>query len=53
MVTLGLDSGSATTKAAVFDGEKIQKIYLEKTSDRPGKVIRDMLQSVIFLRRLR
>ena len=42
MVTLGLDSGSATTKAAVFDGEKIQKIYLEKTSDRPGKVIRDM-----------
>ena len=42
MVTLGLDSGSSTTKAAIFDGTKIQKVYMEKTSDRPGKVIREM-----------
>ena len=42
MLTLGLDSGSATTKAAIFDGEKIQSIHIEKTSDRPGKVIREM-----------
>ena len=46
MVTLGLDSGSATTKAAVFDGEKICKVCLEKTSDRPGKVMREMYRQL-------
>ena len=46
MVILGLDSGSAATKAAVFDGKTIRKVYMEKTSDRPGEVIRGIYQKL-------
>lgn len=46
MLTLGLDSGSATTKAAIFDGAKIQSVHIENTSDRPGSVIRAMYRQL-------
>lgn len=40
MYTLGIDSGSTTTKAALFDGEKIVKTMLVPTSASP----RDSIQ---------
>ena len=39
MLTLGIDSGSTTTKAVLFDGEKIVKTMLVPTSASPKQSI--------------
>ncbi len=39
MLTLGIDSGSTTTKAVLFDGEKIVKTMLVPTSATPKQSI--------------
>ena len=35
MLTLGIDSGSTTTKGALFDGEKIVRTAILPTSANP------------------
>ncbi|OOM78188.1 hypothetical protein CLPUN_20470 [Clostridium puniceum] len=37
--TLGIDSGSTTTKGVLFDGEKIVKTMILKTSSKPKESI--------------
>ena len=40
MITMGIDSGSAMTKAALFDGEAVIACRMEPSSTNPGRVMR-------------
>lgn len=46
MLTLGIDSGSTTTKAVLFDGERIVKKKMIKTSAMPKDSIEQIYQSM-------
>lgn len=46
MLSLGLDSGSAMTKAVLYDGNKLRSMRMEPTSDRPGEVLRTLYQEL-------
>lgn len=47
MVTLGIDSGSTTTKAVLFDGERIVKKEIIKTSSNPKESIDAIYRKLI------
>ena len=46
MITMGIDSGSAMTKAALFDGEKIVACRMEPSGTNPGQVMRRLYEEV-------
>lgn len=46
MLTLGIDSGSTTTKAVLFDGERIVKKKMIKTSAMPKDSIEQLYQEM-------
>lgn len=46
MITMGIDSGSAMTKAALFDGEKIIACRMELSGTNPGQVMRRLYEEM-------
>ena len=46
MMTLGIDSGSAMTKAALFDGEKVVSCRMEPSGTNPGQVMRRLYEEM-------
>ena len=46
MITMGIDSGSAMTKAALFDGEKIVACRMEPSGTNPGRVMRRLYEEM-------
>lgn len=46
MLTLGIDSGSTTTKGALFDGEKVVRTMLVPTSASPRESIQTVYQAL-------
>ena len=46
MFTLGIDSGSTTTKGVLFDGEKIVRTGILPTSANPRDSIHKLYQSL-------
>ena len=46
MMTLGIDSGSAMTKAALFDGEKVVSCRMEPSGTNPGQVMRRLYEEL-------
>ena len=44
MLTLGIDSGSTTTKGALFDGEKVVRTAILPTSANPKESIGRLYQ---------
>lgn len=46
MLSLGIDSGSTTTKAVLFDGENIVARRLELSGVRPVRVINDLYEEM-------
>ena len=46
MITMGIDSGSAMTKAALFDGEKIIACRMEPSGTNPGRVMRRLYEEM-------
>ena len=46
MITLGIDSGSAMTKAVLFDGEQVLDCRMEPSGTNPGKVMRRLYEEM-------
>ncbi len=46
MLSLGIDSGSATTKAVLFDGKQISACRMSPTTMKPGQVLRNMYREL-------
>lgn len=46
MITMGIDSGSAMTKAALFDGEKIIACRMEPSGTNPGQVMHQLYEEL-------
>lgn len=46
MITMGIDSGSAMTKAALFDGEAVIACRMEPSGTNPGRVMRRLYEEM-------
>lgn len=46
MITMGIDSGSAMTKAALFDGENVISCRMEPSGTNPGRVMRRLYEEM-------
>ena len=46
MITMGIDSGSAMTKAALFDGEQIISCRMEPSGTNPGQVMHRLYEEM-------
>ena len=46
MITMGIDSGSAMTKAALFDGEQIISCRMEPSGTTPGQVMHRLYEEM-------
>ena len=46
MLTMGIDSGSAMTKAVLFDGQEIVDFRMEPSGSTPGRVIHRLYEEL-------
>ena len=46
MLTMGIDSGSAMTKAVLFDGQEIVNFRMEPSGSTPGRVIHRLYEEL-------
>ena len=48
MLTMGIDSGSAMTKAVLFDGQEIVNFRMEPSGSTPGRVIHRLYDCLLY-----